>query len=194
MTSSTGWRETARISANSNFVPRPWPLSKIDRRTLTPFANARERQEGGLVLPRSLANRRAHHELKDLILAAARCQGCRDVLLGDPFGVPGHLLDQRVHRLFELCVVEGGTTLGMRCRPFSLEYSLDQSLPRLSDVGHRYVLCPLMRAGPFAGKPTYPSTRDRKQFSINWQHRLRAVSRFSGSADECSLKQVGNPR
>src|SRR5262245_10700779 len=36
MTSGTGWRENARMNANSNFAQKLWPLSRIARRMLTP--------------------------------------------------------------------------------------------------------------------------------------------------------------
>src|SRR4029450_10406076 len=114
MTSGTGWRETARMSANRTFVPKPWPLSRIARRMVTPSARGIEGRERRVVLPRGLADRRAHHDLEDLVLAEARCPRRGDVLVGDLVGVLGDLVDQRAQRLGKPCVVERGAALGVR--------------------------------------------------------------------------------
>jgi hypothetical protein len=81
---------------------------------VTPSARGIEGRERRVVLPRGLADRRAHHDLEDLVLAEARCPRRGDVLVGDLVGVLGDLVDQRAQRLGKPCVVERGAALGVR--------------------------------------------------------------------------------
>src|SRR6266508_3848530 len=136
MTSGTGWRETARMSAKSTFAPKPWPLSRIVRRMLIPFSCGVEGSERRVVLPRGLADCRAHHDLEDLVLAEARCPCCGDVVVGDLVGVLGDLVDQRAQRLGEPCVVERGAALGVRRPAVSFFYPRDQRFACLCDIRH----------------------------------------------------------
>src|SRR6266540_4387644 len=136
MTSGTGWRETARMSAKSTFAPKPWPLSRIVRRMLIPFGRGVEGSERRVVLPRGLADCRAHHDLEDLVLAEARCPCCGDVVVGDLVGVLGDLVDQRAQRLGEPCVVERGAALGVRRPAVSFFYPRDQRFACLCDIRH----------------------------------------------------------
>src|SRR5262249_31281148 len=107
MTSSTGWRETARISAKRTFVVKLWPLSRIARRMLGPSGCCLNSCECRLVLPRGLADRRADYELEDLVFGEAGDSNGRDIIVRDLVGVPGNLLDHLTHRLWQSCVVEG---------------------------------------------------------------------------------------
>src|SRR5215813_14931859 len=103
MTSSTGWRDTARINANRAFLPKPWPLSRIVRRISSLLRRGRKRRERLLVLAARLADCSAHHHLEDLVLAQARCPRSSEVLIRDPVGVPGDLADQLAQRLGKPC-------------------------------------------------------------------------------------------
>src|SRR5262249_33805907 len=135
-TSGTGWRETARTNANSAFVAKPWALSRIARRMLTPLDRGFEGRDRRIVLPCGLANRGAHHDLEDLVLAEARCPRRGDVLVGDLGGLPGDLADQGARRLGEPRIVERGAAQDARRMAVSLEDPRDQRLARLRDIRH----------------------------------------------------------
>src|SRR5262249_26605196 len=111
MTSSTGWRDTARINANKAFLPRPWPLSRIGRRISSLLRRGRKRRERLLVLAARLADCSANHHLEDLVLAEAGCPRSSDVVIGDTVGVFGNLVDQLIHRRGKPCIVKRATTL-----------------------------------------------------------------------------------
>src|ERR1700722_3292744 len=98
MTSSTGWRNTARMSANRVFVPKPWPLSRIPRRISSLLGRGLEGPERCVVLPAGLADGGAHYHLEDLVLAEAGCSRSGDVLISYLVGVFGDLVDQHVQR------------------------------------------------------------------------------------------------
>src|SRR5918996_6396136 len=136
MTSSTGWREIARISANRTFVPKPWPLSRIARRMLLLLSPGLQGRDRRVVLPSGLANRGADHDLEELVLAYARCPRCGDVLVGDLVGIPSYLIDERTQRIGMPCVIERSTALGMRRLTFSVENPRDQRCACLFDVSH----------------------------------------------------------
>jgi hypothetical protein len=46
-----------------------------------------------VVLPRGLTDRRANHDLKNLVLAKARCTRRNNILIGDLVGVVHDLVD-----------------------------------------------------------------------------------------------------
>src|SRR5262249_58462310 len=114
MMSRTGWRETARMSANRAFVVKPWPLSRIARRMLTPSGCGLKGCQCRLVLPRSLADRGANYELVDLVFGEAGLPNGCDIFVSDLAGVLGHLVDHRNERLWESGIGEGGAALGGR--------------------------------------------------------------------------------
>src|SRR5262249_16192026 len=136
MTSSTGWRDTARMSANRAFVPKPWPLSRIARRISPLLRRGLKGGERFVVLPAGLADCSAHHHLENLGLAKAGCTRRAEVLICDLVGVLGDLVDQRVQRLGKPCVVERGTALGARRLAVSFEDPRDQRLARLRNIRH----------------------------------------------------------
>src|SRR5215813_2741231 len=136
MTSSTGWRETARMSAKRAFVVRLWPLSRMARRMLCPSGCGLNRCECGLVLSRGLADRGADHELEDLVVGEAGHSNRRDIIVGDLVGVLGDLLDHCAQRLWQSRVVEGGAAQVRRGVAASIEDSRYKSLSCLSDIRH----------------------------------------------------------
>src|ERR671919_633242 len=136
MTSSTGWREIARISANRILVPKLWPPSRIARRMLFLLARGLQGRERRFILPSGLADRTADHDLKDLVLAEARCLCSGDVLVGDFVSVPSHLIDERAQRIGKPRVIEASTALGMRGLALSSENPRDQRSVCLVDGNH----------------------------------------------------------
>src|SRR5215510_8838922 len=136
MTSNTGWRETARMSAKRAFVVRLWPLSRMARRMLCPSGCGLNSCECGLVLPRGLADRGADHELEDLVFGEAGHSNSRDIIVGDLVGVLGDLLDHCTQRRWHSSVVEGGAAQVGRGVAASIEDSRYKSLSCLSDVRH----------------------------------------------------------
>src|SRR5262245_59013532 len=108
MTSSTGWRETARMSAKKTFVWKRWPLSRIARRILSPSGCGLNSCECRFVLPCGLSDRGADDEFEDLVFGEAGHSNRGDIVVGDLVGVPRDLLDHAAHRLWQSCVVEGG--------------------------------------------------------------------------------------
>src|SRR5215470_13238236 len=95
-----------------------------------------EGRNGPLVLPRGLADRGAHHDLEDLVLAEAGFPGRRDVFVGDLVSVPGHLVDQTAQRLAEPRVVERGAALSERRLAVAIENPREQRSAPLRDVRH----------------------------------------------------------
>src|SRR5262249_29370714 len=108
MTSSTGWRETARRSAKRAFVETRWRLSRMARRMMGPSGGGLDSCECGLVLPRGLADRSADDELEDLVFREAGHSNGRNIIVGDLVGVLRDFLDQPAHRLWQSYVVESG--------------------------------------------------------------------------------------
>src|SRR5262245_50613516 len=74
-----------------------------------------------LILPCGLTDGSTDYEFEELILARARRQNGRDVLVGDPCRLPGDLVDQRAEGLGEPCVLECGAPLGARRPAVSFE-------------------------------------------------------------------------
>src|SRR5262245_13486250 len=136
MTSRTGWREAARMSAKRTFAVRRWPLSRIVRRMVSPSGCGLYGCECRLVLPRGLADRGADDELEDLVFGQAGHSSGRDITVGDLIGVPCDLLDNPAHRLWKSCVVESGTSLGGRRIASPVQDSRYKGFSRLSDVRH----------------------------------------------------------
>src|SRR5262249_55999003 len=101
MTSRTGWREAARMSAKRTFVVRRWPLSRIARRMVSPSGCGLDGCECRLVLPRGLADRGADDELEDLVFGQAGHSNGRDITVGDLIGVPCDLFDHPAHLLWQ---------------------------------------------------------------------------------------------
>src|ERR1051326_4421294 len=95
-----------------------------------------EGRNGRIVLPRRLANRGAHHDLEDLVLAEAGFSRCRDVFVGDLVSVLGYLVDQSTQRLAEPCVVERGAALSERRLAVSFEDPREQRSTPLGDIRH----------------------------------------------------------
>src|SRR5262245_15050727 len=126
------------MSANRAFVPRPWPLSRIARRIVTPLGPGLQGPERLVVLSAGLADRGAHHHLEDLVIAEAGCFHSGYVLVGDPVGVFGDLIDQLFQRRGKLCVVEGGTALDARRLSLSFEDPRDQCCAPLCDIRHGF--------------------------------------------------------
>src|SRR5260370_42672881 len=90
------------MNPHSTSVPKLSPLLRIFRRMLTPFLASHGLGEGverRLILPRGWTNGSTYHELDDLILARARRLHGGDVLVGNPCGLSGDLVDQRAERL-----------------------------------------------------------------------------------------------
>src|SRR5262249_54241465 len=134
MTSSTGWRETARISAKRTLVVKRWPLSRIARRMLGSSGCGLNSCECRLVLPCGLADRGADDELEDLVFGEAGHSNGRDIIVGDLVGVPGDLLDHAAQRLWQSSCFEGRAALGGRGVAASIQDPRHKRFSCLSDV------------------------------------------------------------
>src|SRR5262245_54317835 len=106
------------------------------RRMPTLLGRSFEGRSGRIVLPRGLADRGAHHDLEDLVLAEAGLPRRRDVFVGDPVSVLGYLIDQSTQRLAEPGVVERGAALSERCLAVSFENPREQRSTPLRDIRH----------------------------------------------------------
>jgi hypothetical protein len=106
------------------------------RRTPAPSRRAVEGGKRRLVLSRCLADRGAHDQLEDLILAKACCSRRGDIVVGDFDGLSGDLFDEPTQRLWEPCICEGGSTLLARRLAVSFEDPRYDCFVRFFDIGH----------------------------------------------------------
>jgi hypothetical protein len=64
-----------------------------------------------IMLSHSLTNRRAHHDLKDLVFAEARRPHGNNVLVDDRVGVVHDLVEQRACGHGRVCIIEGSAAM-----------------------------------------------------------------------------------
>src|SRR5262245_33676707 len=102
---------------------------------------------------RVLTDRRAHHELEDLILTGARRPRRGDVLVGDLVGVLGDLVVQHRQRLSEACVVKRGAAQSAGRPAVSFEDPRDQ---RLASTWRRLRKIRLLELSEFIGNSRIP--------------------------------------
>src|SRR5579872_4270948 len=134
MTSRTGRREAIRMSAKRAFVPKPWPLSRIARRMPVTPNCGREGRKRVLLLSSGLADRRADHQLENLVLAEARFPSCSDIVIGHFVRAQRNFLNQRPHRFYRFDVVERRAPLRARRLTVSLKNPRRQCFARFADV------------------------------------------------------------
>jgi len=97
-----------------------------------------ESRQRSVVLPGGLADRSAHHNLENLVLAEAGCLRGGEVLAGDRVGMSGDLIDDGARRTGEpgVGVIERSVAQGVRRGARSLDDPCGQRFPRLADVRH----------------------------------------------------------
>src|SRR5215831_5397338 len=149
MTSGVGWRVTRRMKANSAFVPKLCPLSRIARRMPSLLADRGfESRARRIVLARGLADGRTDDDLENLILRKSRRPRRGDVVVCDRRGPRGHFLDQRFKRLRKPDIFECRAPFTLRCGPRAVQDPFNQRLALLTYVGHSAALAAVSAVCP----------------------------------------------